>query len=77
MDTAGVSGPVGSGSWLSYEKLCPIAIAYCTIMMAVWIPIEISNSYTIHGSGMMFSLIAYSGEIFVEKMFTLILPFHS
>lgn len=50
MDTAGVSGPVGSGSWLSYEKLCPIAIAYCTIMMAVWIPIEISNSYTIHGS---------------------------
>ena len=54
MDTAGVSGPVGSGSWLSYEKLCPIAIAYCTIMMAVWIPIEISNSYTIHGSGMMF-----------------------
>jgi hypothetical protein len=39
------------GSWLSYEKLFPIAIAYCTIMMAVWIPITISNSYTIHNAG--------------------------
>lgn len=37
-----------SGSWLSYEKLYPIAIAYCTIMMAIWIPVTISNSYTIH-----------------------------
>lgn len=50
METDTASGRGSSGSCLSYEKIYPIAIAYCTIMMAVWIPVEISNSYTIHGS---------------------------
>jgi len=49
METDTASGRGSSGSCLSYEKIYPIAIAYCTIMMAVWIPVEISNSYTIHG----------------------------
>jgi len=49
MDSAVVPRQSGNGSWLSYEKISPIAIAYCMIMLAVWIPIEISNSYTIHG----------------------------
>jgi len=45
------NAPVSTGgSWLSYEKLSPIAIAYCTVMLAVWIPIAISNSHTIHST---------------------------
>jgi len=48
METHIASGRPGNGSWFSYEKLYPIAIAYCAIMMAIWIPIEITNSLTIH-----------------------------
>jgi len=39
-----------SRSWLSYEKIYPIAIAFCTIMMAIWTPITIANSYIIHNA---------------------------
>ena len=54
METHVAPGRTGTGSWFSYERLYPIAIAYCTVMIAIWIPIEISNTLTIHGQGRMF-----------------------
>ena len=43
---------VGEG-YFSYEKIRPIAMAFCSVMLLIWIPITIANSYTIHNSGMM------------------------
>ena len=54
METHVAPGRPGTGSWFSYERLYPIAIAYCAVMIAIWIPIEISNTLTIHGQGRMF-----------------------
>ena len=41
---------VGEG-YFSYEKIRPIAMAFCSVMLLIWIPITIANSYTIHNSG--------------------------
>ena len=46
--------------WISYEKLYPLAIAFCTIMMAIWIPITIANSYIIHDAGTHASLLIFN-----------------
>ena len=43
---------VGEG-YFSYEKIRPIAMAFCSVMLLIWIPITIANSYTIHNSGTM------------------------
>ena len=63
METHVAPGRTGTGSWFSYEKLYPIAIAYCAVMIAIWIPIEISNTLTIYSRGRMFCLtILYNCE---------------
>ena len=49
---ATTGGQVGGG-YLSYEKIRPIAMAFCSVMLVIWIPITIANSYTIHNSGKM------------------------
>ena len=45
-----MAAAAGEG-YFSYEKIRPVAMGFCSVMLLIWIPITISNSYTIHNSG--------------------------
>jgi len=53
--------------WISYEKLYPLAIAFCTIMMAIWIPITIANTYIIHDADTNKYLTGKANIVMVEQ----------